>query len=523
LTCATTRDEPEESEVRTPRKILLALRSAGTATKVTLAGAVLLLTGGALTAPMAAEKTAVATPTITSHPTNPATATTATFDFTDATVGVSFECSLDGAAFTACTSPKTYAGPLALGSHTFNVRARKSNGQLSSTAGYTWTIVVTAPTLTGTPTDPTSATSATFAFADPQPGVSFECSLDGAAYAACTSPKSYAGPLSQGLHNFNVRARNSVGYLSAPTTFSWRVDRTPPPAPTLTSKPADPTNQRTATFSFADAESGVSYLCRLDDAAFAVCVSPKTYDSLGQGAHSFAVDAVDAAGNVSAATSYSWTVDLIAPPTPSITSGPAATTTDTTASFTFTDAEPGVSYQCRLDGGTFGACTSPKSYTGLSVGGHAFEAQAVDRAGNGSISAGYSWNIVKPVTGFTLSGDVTQLLSPGATAELNVKITNPFNFDILVSQLTVTVQHATTRNGQPNPSCDGTANLRVSRQFSGSWLKVKSNRTVSLSDLGVPHSQWPQLLMPDLPTNQDACKGASYTFTYSATATKATS
>ena len=101
----------------------------------------------------------------------------------------------------------------------------------------------------------------------------------------------------------------------------------------------------------------------------------------------------------------------------------------------------------------------------------------------------------KPVTGFTLSGDVTQLLAPGTTAALNVKITNPFNYDILITQVTVTVQHATTKNGQPNPTCDGTTNLIVTRQFSGtSPLKVKSNRTVSLSDLGIPQSQWPQLL-----------------------------
>jgi hypothetical protein len=50
---------------------------------------------------------------------------------------------------------------------------------------------------------------------------------------------------------------------------------------------------------------------------------------------------------------------------------------------------------------------------------------------------------------------------------------------------------------------------------------VPRDRSVSLSELGVPESQWPQLRMPDLPVNQDACKNTSFTFEYAATATKA--
>ena len=510
--------------MRTPRQILIALRKAGPATKLALTGLVLILAGGAMTAAVAAQKDSVATPTITSHPADPATATSATFGFTDSTSGVSFDCSLDGAAYAACTSPKTYAGPLAVAAHTFSVRARNAKGVLSASAGYSWTIAITPPTLTGTPTNPTTSTSATFGFADSQAGLSFECSLDGAAFAACASPKVYAGPLTQATHTFNVRARNGIGNLSAPATFTWRIDRTPPPAPTITSKPADSTNQLAASFTFTDTESGVGYLCQRDGSAFAPCTSPKTYSLVGQGTHTFAVEAVDSAGNVSPATSYTWTVDLTSPPMPKITSSPSLTTTDITATFAFTDTEAAVSYRCQLDSATLSACASPKTYSSLKTGEHLFAVQAVDRAGNGSIPAYYLWIVQKPVTGFTLSGDVTQLLSPGTTAALNVKITNPFNYDILITAVTVTVQHATTKNGQPNPTCDGTTNLIVTRQFSGtSPLKVKADRTVSLSDLGIPQSQWPQLLMPDLPTNQDACKGTTTKFTYSATATKANS
>jgi hypothetical protein len=122
---------------------------------------------------------------------------------------------------------------------------------------------------------------------------------------------------------------------------------------------------------------------------------------------------------------------------------------------------------------------------------------------------------------FTLGGSLASPLYPGAQRALDVRIDNPFSFDIHVSGLTVTVRRATARDGQPNPACDGTVNLKVLRQYGGPTpLLVPGQRSVTLSGLGVPQSQWPQLQMPDLPVNQDACKRTTFTFDYAATATK---
>jgi hypothetical protein len=94
--------------------------------------------------------------------------------------------------------------------------------------------------------------------------------------------------------------------------------------------------------------------------------------------------------------------DATAPNT-TIDSSPANPSNSASASFSFngTDSGTGVaSFECKLDGGSFGACTSPKSYSSLSEGSHTFQVRAIDGAGNVDQSpATYTWTVdtVAPV------------------------------------------------------------------------------------------------------------------------------
>ncbi len=84
------------------------------------------------------------------------------------------------------------------------------------------------------PGNPTTSTTATFTFSANDPGATFECKLDGAAFAACDSPKQYTG-LAAGPHTFQVRASDLAGNGTDPTpaAHTWTVDTTPPTVATV--------------------------------------------------------------------------------------------------------------------------------------------------------------------------------------------------------------------------------------------------------------------------------------------------
>ena len=87
------------------------------------------------------------------------------------------------------------------------------------------------------------------------------------------------------------------------------------------------------------------------------------------------------------------------PPQTSIDSGPSGTVANASASFTFSSSEAGSSFQCRLDGGAWAACTSPKAYSGLASGSHTFAVRATDAAGNtDATAASRTWTVSVPPT-----------------------------------------------------------------------------------------------------------------------------
>jgi hypothetical protein len=172
-------------------------------------------------------------------------------------------------------------------------------------------------------------------------------------------------------------------FISAGNPWGIAVDSLNfPPQTTIDSGPDGTTSDNTPTFAFSSDEPGSSFECRLDSGAWASCTSPTTVGPLADGAHTFAVRATDTTGNTDPSpASRSFTVDAT-PPNTTITSGPAGLTNDATPTFAFSSDEPGSSFECRLDGGSFSSCSSPKMLGPLADGRHTFKVRSTDQAGN---------------------------------------------------------------------------------------------------------------------------------------------
>ncbi len=213
--------------------------------------------------------------------------------------GASFECRVDAEAFAACGQTFTTAA-LPDGPRVIEARAIDPAGNVDPTPASRALVIDTAAPETRIDAGASGLSRAavqTFVFSSSEAGSSFECSVDGAAFAACAAPFSTAA-LADGGHVFAVRAIDRAGNAD-PTAAAraFAVD-TIAPETAIGSGPAGRTTDLRPAFGFASGEAGSTFECRIDARAFAPCASPFTARPRARGPHRFEVRAIDAAGNV---------------------------------------------------------------------------------------------------------------------------------------------------------------------------------------------------------------------------------
>ncbi len=153
--------------------------------------------------------------------------------------GASYECSLDGAAFSPCASPVSYGGLAPGSSHTFAARARVGAAVDPTPVVQRFTIDLTPPETRlasghlGDTTGPSAAWEV--AGSEPNPGrYGYLCRMDGAVAEEC--PRLYAeNSLCRGPHVFGAAAVDSAGNVD-PSPVIARIDvttGTPCAPPTL--------------------------------------------------------------------------------------------------------------------------------------------------------------------------------------------------------------------------------------------------------------------------------------------------
>jgi len=184
-----------------------------------------------------------------------------------------------------------------------------------------------------------------------------------------------------------VRDNSGRNNASTNAVISVTIDNTPPQT-TIDSSPASLEAISSADFSFS-ADETATFQCQLDSGGFSACTSPVSYTSLSEGSHTFEVRATDQAGNTDPTpTSYTWTIDTLAPVVSWISPTNGQTVSGSVAlSISATDATSGVAtteffYQ-RQDGiDTFHSTPSPWDTAPLPLDNYTLRTVVTDTAGN---------------------------------------------------------------------------------------------------------------------------------------------
>ncbi len=153
----------------------------------------------------------------------------------------SYSCTAQGiASVVKCAGSVANGAPIdtgSLGEHSFTVKAEDNAGGTSSqTVNYT---IVSSPSNPQPPSAPDTTLGShpakkikttkkrvkvRFRFSTATAGATFKCKLDKAAFAPCTSPKTYK--VKAGKHKFSVEAVSGGVTDSTPATFRFKVVRT---------------------------------------------------------------------------------------------------------------------------------------------------------------------------------------------------------------------------------------------------------------------------------------------------------
>jgi len=237
--------------------------------------------------------------------------------------------------YSATRQPAVSPDPLPEGKKIeWRVRTIDTAGNFSNTDWWSVRIdstIPASPTITGGPNGPTRDTSPTFTWEGTQPTFKWDVRLAGSETpvreGAGTASQATLSSLPDGDYIFRVTQVTEAGRGSAEATRTFSVDTTPPSPPTILSRPTFPA-VTAPVFTWSTEPGAYSRWVVIGPSGAIVGpidtpVTRAELPPLADGAYSFQVQQVDAAGNVSSATSEPFTVlaPLVRGPSARSTSG----------------------------------------------------------------------------------------------------------------------------------------------------------------------------------------------------------
>jgi hypothetical protein len=392
----------------------------------------------------------------------------ASFDFSSDDPTATFECDFDGAGFTPCSSPTTYAS-LGDGNHFFAVRAVDGAGNLDASPELrSFTVDTGAPPISidDGPTDPGNLTSVAWQFSS-EPSAFLECELsfEGSVvsgFADCSSGSASYGLGADGLYTFTVRATDPAGNVSS-ASDTYLLDTTRPDS-VATSVSLTSATTFTVGYSvqesgagaaevelWANTPGGAGWTLAATDTSMSGSFSYSAVD--GDGTYSFYTRVRDAAGNYEDAPGAFDTETVVdtAAPSLALSTAPADPNTDPMLTFTFSSTDPTASFVCSLttDGSdAYAPCASPASYPApAATTTYTFKVVASDAAGNASAPSTWTFTWVEPAPEPTPTPTETITPTPSETI-------TPTPTETITPTPTETVTPTPTETVEPTPTVE---------------------------------------------------------------------
>ncbi len=252
---------------------------------------------------------------------------------------------------------------------------------------------------------------------EPGDGVVAECRLDDESWRRCP-PRLTVWDLSPGLHKLRVRGVGGDGSVGGEREVSASVRTPPAPIPTIIGAPWPLTTSGTARIAWASSGGPGTFVCTVDGAQ-RPCASPLELSGLAPGHHHVWVEGRGPGGERGEVTAMvNWEIRAPggapaaraaarAAPAPRSADAPQVIFTrwprqwfpSRDAEVEFTADQPGATFECRVDHGSWAACTSPLRLTGLLEHEHVVWVRATrDGATGPSASTDFHVDLTAPDT-----------------------------------------------------------------------------------------------------------------------------
>lgn len=336
-----------------------------------------------------------------------------TFTFHSSEAGSLLQCRLDGAAYAPCTSPVTVSG-IGIGSHTYDMRATDATGNVdASPASRTFTVAF--PQLFNVPAGTTLPTSGTIPLsADSGSSNNLGTAIDWVHWKGTSlttvDRKNLGTPVVQNLQKIPSSASGPSAYTST-STFGWSdaSGATPSGSAKTGARISGNNNGFRITLPAANTQTRTLrvYVGLIGSTSFTSTAklgwffsSQGTTAPTGQTTTWTAASTRTAQNRLFAVTyrpqNASDTLNIVLTGASSnakvmvyavslynaLATDTTITSGSSTSSITFTSAPTGGTFQCRVDAGTFAACTSPYTPSAaLPAGPHTFRVRAIGANG----------------------------------------------------------------------------------------------------------------------------------------------